>query len=67
MSTIPISVTEDQFDEYIRPLLSTAKRGFVCQIALVKVFTTFSTACTRAVSGRSYRLPRLEATPKKRD
>ena len=38
MSTIPISVTEEQFDEHIRPLLSTAKRGYVCQIALVKVF-----------------------------
>lgn len=38
MSTIPISVTEEQFDAHIRPLLRTAKRGFVCQIALVKVF-----------------------------
>jgi len=38
MSTIPTSVTEDQFDVHIRPLLTTAKRGYVCQIALVKVF-----------------------------
>jgi transposase len=38
MSTIPTSVTEEQFDEHIRPLLRTAKRGYVCQIALVKVF-----------------------------
>src|SRR5882672_12538642 len=38
MSTIPISVTEEQFDVHVRPLLSTAKRGYVCQIALVKVF-----------------------------
>ena len=38
MSTIPIRVTEEQFDVHIRPLLSTAKRGYVCQIALVKVF-----------------------------
>ncbi len=38
MSTIPTSVTEDQFDEHIRLLLSTAKRGYVCQIPLVKVF-----------------------------
>ncbi len=38
MSTIPISVTEKQFNEHILPYLSTAKRGFVCQIALYKVF-----------------------------
>ncbi|WP_119072073.1 transposase [Aggregatilinea lenta] len=38
MSTIPISVTEEQFDEHIRPWLSTAKLGYVCKIALVKVF-----------------------------
>lgn len=38
MSTIPISVTEEQFDLHIRPLLNTAKRGYICQIALVKVF-----------------------------
>ena len=38
MSTIPTSVTEDQFDQHIRPLLRTAKRGYVCKIALVKVF-----------------------------
>ena len=38
MSTIPTSVIEEQFDEHIRPLLRTAKRGYVCQIALVKVF-----------------------------
>lgn len=38
MSTIPTSVTEEQFDEYIRPMLTTAKRGYVCKIALVKVF-----------------------------
>ena len=38
MSTIPISVTEEQFRVHIRPHLSTAKRGFVCKIALCKVF-----------------------------
>ena len=38
MSTIPISVTEEQFDQHIRPLLRTAKRGYLGQIALVKVF-----------------------------
>jgi len=38
MSTIPISVTQEQFEEYIRPALTTAKRGFECQIALYKVF-----------------------------
>jgi transposase len=38
MSTIPTSVTEEQFDEHISPFLSKAKRGYVCKIALYKVF-----------------------------
>lgn len=38
MSTIPTSVTEEQFNAHILPYLSTAKRGFVCQIPLYKVF-----------------------------
>ena len=38
MSTIPTSVTEEQFDEHIRPYISTAQRGFECQIPLYKVF-----------------------------
>src|SRR5512139_1183221 len=38
MSTIPISVTEKQFQEHIEPSLSKAKRGLVCKIALYKVF-----------------------------
>lgn len=38
MSTIPISLTENQFDEHVRPFISTAKRGFECKIPLYKVF-----------------------------
>jgi len=38
MSTIPTSVTEKQFNEHIRPHISTAKRGFECQIPLYKIF-----------------------------
>lgn len=38
MSTIPTSVTEEQFEQYIRPYLSVAKRGYVCRIPLYKVF-----------------------------
>jgi hypothetical protein len=38
MSTIPISLTEKQFEEHISPFLSKAKRGFVCKVALYKVF-----------------------------
>lgn len=49
MSTIPISLTEDQFNEHVRPYLSTAKRGFVCKIPLYKVFNyilyRFYTGC----------------------
>ena len=38
MSTIPISLTEKQFNQHIQPFLSTAKRGFVCKIPLFAVF-----------------------------
>ena len=38
MSTIPTSLTEKQFNQHIRPYLSTAKRGYECQIPLFKVF-----------------------------
>ena len=38
MSTIPTSVTEERFDEHIRPYLNTAKRGYECKIPLYKVF-----------------------------
>jgi hypothetical protein len=40
MSTMPTSVTEKQFDEHIRPSISTAKHGFECQIPLYKVFNS---------------------------
>jgi len=38
MSTIPVSVTDEQFANHILPYLSTAKRGYVSKIALVKIF-----------------------------
>ena len=38
MSKIPIKLTEKQFEEHVYPYLSKAKRGFVCQISLHKVF-----------------------------
>ena len=38
MSTIPVSLTEKQFDEHIRPYISTAKRGFENKIPLFKIF-----------------------------
>lgn len=38
MSTIPTNLTEKQFDEHIRPYISTAKRDYECQIPLYKVF-----------------------------
>jgi len=38
MSTIPTSLTENQFDQHIRPYISTAKRGYECKIPLYKVF-----------------------------
>ena len=38
MSTIPTSVTEEQFEQHIRPYLKTARRGYECKIPLFKVF-----------------------------
>ena len=38
MSTIPVSLTEKQFETHVSPFLSKAKRGFVCKIPLYKVF-----------------------------
>jgi hypothetical protein len=38
MSTIPTSLTENEFNEHVNPYLSKAKRGFVCKIPLYKVF-----------------------------
>jgi transposase len=38
MSTIPVSLTQEQFEQYIRPSLSVAKRGYECSIPLYKVF-----------------------------
>lgn len=38
MSTIPESVTEEQFQAYILPYLRTAKRGYMSQTPLVKIF-----------------------------
>src|SRR5436190_7792515 len=38
MSTIPTSVTEEQFEQKIRPHLSVAQRGYVSCIPLYKIF-----------------------------
>src|SRR5258708_16555513 len=38
MSTIPESVTQEQFELYILPYLSTAKRGYVSKTPLVGIF-----------------------------
>jgi len=38
MSTIPTSLTEEQFSEHIIPYLTKAKREFTCIIPLYKIF-----------------------------
>lgn len=38
MSTIPVSLTQEQFEQYFRPSLSVAKRGYECRIPLYKIF-----------------------------
>jgi len=46
MSTIPTSLTENQFDEYIRPYISVAKRGYECQIPPVQGIQLHSVSLT---------------------
>src|SRR5215216_6947339 len=38
MARIPIAVTKPQFEKYFLPHLSTAKRGYVSDIPLYKIF-----------------------------
>lgn len=38
MSPIPVSITEKQFEDYISPHLTKAKRGYVSKIPLYKIF-----------------------------
>ncbi len=38
MARIPIDVPEPQFEKHVRPHLSTAKRGYVSDIPLYKIF-----------------------------
>ncbi len=38
MSTIPTSLTANQFNQHVRPFISVAKRGFESKISLYKVF-----------------------------
>ena len=38
MSTIPTSLTKEQFSEHVYPYISKARRGYECQIPLSKVF-----------------------------
>ena len=46
---IPKKLTRQQFEKYIEPYLSKAKRGFICKISLFKVFNyilyLLSTGC----------------------
>jgi len=55
MSTIPISVTEEQFKQHIEPYLGKAKRGYVSQQPLWRIFNLI---LYRVHSGcQWYRLP----------
>ena len=38
MSSIPVKLTQSQFDRYVLPHLAIAKRGFVSKIPLYKIF-----------------------------
>lgn len=38
MSTIPTRITQEQFDEYVRPHVSVAKRGYESRIPLYKIY-----------------------------
>ena len=49
MSTIPTRVTEEQFEQKIRPYLSVAKRGYVSCIPLYKIFN-YVKRCVPSIS-----------------
>lgn len=38
MSTIPVSLTEKEFNEHVLPYLTVAKRGYISKIPLFKIF-----------------------------
>lgn len=38
MSSIPVNLTQSQFDRYVLPYLTTAKRGYISKIPLYKIF-----------------------------
>ncbi len=38
MSKIPTKLTQEEFDKYVDPYLSKARRGYVCSVPLYKVF-----------------------------
>ena len=66
MSTIPVSLTEKQFDEHIRPYISTAKRGFESKIPLFKVFNYVLYRLQQAANGINFQSPQNRAIQTKR-
>jgi len=38
MNHIPVYMTHEEFEKYVEPCLSKAKRGFVCIIPLYKIY-----------------------------
>ena len=67
MSTIPTSLTENQFDEHLRPYFTVANAGMKARFRCTKSSTTSCTGCTQAVSGSACRLTQSHTIQKKRN
>ena len=66
MSTIPTSLTEKQFNQHVRPYISTAKRGYECQIPLHKVFNYILYRLHTGCQWHQLPIDRDEADPEKK-
>ena len=66
MSTIPTSLTEKQFNEHVRPYISTAKRGFECKYLYPRSSITSFIDCTQVVNGINFQLHPIQTIQKKR-
>src|SRR5215813_8125746 len=64
MSTIPESVTQEQFEQSILPHLTTAKRGYVSKTPLVGIFNWI---LYRLHTGCQWKCLRVGKTPQARE
>jgi hypothetical protein len=67
MSTIPTSVTKEQFEGYILPYLSTAQRGYASQTPLHKIFNLILYRLHTGCQWHTLPVPKTARNRKKRN